>query len=193
MAEQFWDSVQVGKLDAAKQMVTWDTSGYLKYFKDDKFNIKRVDFGEVETLESLVKIDTTLILDRGSKKQGKGETDASEAKSDIRIPTQTILVKTEGVWRVQLKQTLAEVINKTANAAANQFNQMLQQGMQELNNALSGSINEISKSLEEGAKDLGRTLEDNAKQFGDTLNQFQRELEKKLPKPEAKDPSRKEI
>lgn len=191
MAEQFWNSAQVGKLDAAKKMVTWDTSGYLKYFKDDKFNIKRVDFGEIEAQESLVKIDTALILERGSKKQGKAV--ASVAKSDIRIPTQTILVKTEGVWRVQLKQTLAGVLNKTANAAANQFNQMLQQGMQELNNALSGSINEISKSLEEGAKDLGKTLEDNAKQFGDSLNQFQQELEKKMPKPEAKNPSRKEI
>lgn len=184
--------------------MTWDTAGYLKYFNNDKFYIKRVDFGEIETQESLVKIETTLILGRGMKNQGKDieksngqkatdESGVVETKSDIRIPTQTILVKTEGVWRIQLKQTLAEVINKTANAAANQFNQLLQQGMQELNNALSGSINEISKSLEEGAKDLGKTLEDNAKQFGDSLNQFQQELEKQLPKSEPKDPSRKEI
>ncbi len=201
VAEQFWSSAQVGNLDAAKQMVTWDTSDYLKYFKDDKFNIKRVDFGEVITHDSLVKIDTTLVLERGEKKDSQKESSEADrrakVKSDIRIPTQTILVKTEGVWRVQLKQTLAEVINKTVNAAANQFNQMLQQGMQELNNAFSGSINEISKSLEEGAKELGKTLEGNAKQFGESLNQFQQELEnripQRIPKPEDKDPSRKEI
>lgn len=193
VAEKFWSSAQMGKLDAAKHMVTWDTSGYLKYFKDDKFNIKRVDFGEVVAQDSLVKINTTLILERGERKRGEEGTSQAEGKSDIRIPTQTILVKTEGVWRVQLKQTLAEVINKTVNAAANQFNQMLQQGMQELNNALSGSINEISKSLEEGAKELGKTLEGNAKQFGDSLNEFQQELEKRIPKSEDKDPSRKEI
>ncbi len=169
VAEQFWQSAQQGKLESAKQLVSWQTVGYLKYFMDDKFTIKRVEFGESTTQEQRVEIDTILILE---KKQG----------SDIRLPTKTVLIKTENVWRVQLKQTLAAVINQTINAAANQFNRMLQEGMSELNKALSGSINEISQSLEEGAKELGQTLEGNAKQFGDSLNQLQQELEKNIPK-----------
>ncbi len=181
VAEQFWQSAQEGKLDSAKQLVSWDTAGYLKYFKDEKFVIKRVEFGESEAQDDLVKIDTTLILE---KKEG----------SDIRIPTQTILVKTENVWRVQLKQTLAAVINQTLNAAANQFNQMLKEGMQELSKALSGSMSEITKSLEEGAKGLGEALDGNAKQFGESLNKLQQELEKSLPPPKDNTPTfRKEI
>jgi hypothetical protein len=183
VAEQFWDAAQQGKLETAKQYVYWETANYLKYFKAEKFNIKRVEFAEANVQESFVKIDTTLILEKKNK-----------GNSDIRIPTQTVLIKTEGVWRVQLKQTLAAVINKTINAAANQFNQMLQEGMLELNKALSGSINEISKSLEEGAKELGDTLEDNAKHFGETFDKFQQELEKSIPKSkDAQQPSRKEI
>ncbi|HEC04642.1 MAG TPA: hypothetical protein ENI84_00400 [Thiothrix sp.] len=169
VAEQFWQSAQQGKLESAKQLVSWQTVGYLKYFRDDKFTIKRVEFGESTAQDERVEIDTILIIE---KKQG----------SDVRLPTKTVLIKTENVWRVQLKQTLAAVINQTINAAANQFNRMIQEGMSELNKALSGSINEISQSLEEGAKELGQTLEGNAKQFGDSLNQLQQELEKSIPK-----------
>lgn len=182
VAKQFWDAAQQGKLETAKIFVNWETVDYLKYFKAEKFKIKRVEFGEINSQESLIKIDTTLILEKKNKDS-----------SDVRIPTQTVLIKTEGVWRVQLKQTLAAVINKTINAAANQFNQMLQQGVLELNKALSGSIDEISKSLEEGAKDLGNTFEDNAKHFGDSFEKFQQELDKSLPKSNDSNSSRKEI
>ncbi|MEE9303157.1 MAG: hypothetical protein V3U84_05165 [Thiotrichaceae bacterium] len=181
VAEQFWQSAQQGKMDSAKQLVSWDTASYLKYFKDEKFTIKRVEFGETDANEEWVKIETTLIL---QKKEG----------SDVRIPTKTVLVKTENVWRVQLKQTLSAVINQTLNAAANQFNRMLKEGMRELNKALSGSVNEITKSLGEGAKELGETLEDNAKQFGESLNNLQQELENKVPKSKSDiPPSQKEI
>ena len=170
VADQFWQAAQHGQMDSAKQLVSWQTASYLKYFKDEKFTIKRVELGESEVHADLVKIDTILVL---QKKEG----------SDVRIPTKTVLVMTENLWRVQLKQTLAAVIDQTINAAANQFNQLLQEGMQELNKALSGSVEEISKSLEEGAKELGETFEGSAKQFGESLNQLQRELEKSMPKP----------
>ncbi len=180
VAEQFWQSAQQGKMDAAKQMVSWETVGYLKYINDEKFTLRRVEFGEQDIQENKVTIDTVLVLER---KQG----------SDVRIPTRTVIIKTEGVWRVQLKQTMTAVLQQTMNEVANQFNQMLRKGMQELNKALTGSVDDISKSLEEGARELGEALEGNARELNDSLNQFQQELEKKLPKPEQSPPSRKEI
>ena len=166
VAEQFWQAAKQGEMDSAKQLVSWDTAGYLKYFSDDKFIIKRVELGESVTQEEKVSIDTLLVLEK-------------KGSSDVRIPTKTVVVKTENVWRIQLKQTLTAVINQTVNAVANQFNQLLKEGMQELGKALSGSVNEISKSLEEGAKELGESLENNAKQFNESLDQLQQELKNK--------------
>ncbi len=182
VAEQFWQAAEQGHMDAAKQMVSWDTAGYLKYINDEKFKLKRVELGEADIQENVATFDTTLILQR---KQG----------DDFRLPSRTVVIKTEGLWRVQLKQTMTAVLERSMNEAANQFNQLLREGMQELSKSLSGSVEEISKSLEQGAKELSGALEGNAKKFGESVEKFQQELEKSLPKPEKKTvpPSRKEI
>lgn len=181
VAEHFWQAAQQGHMDAAKQMVSWDTAGYLKYLSDDKFKLLRVELGEGDVKEKVATFDTQLIFQKAD-----GDT--------IRLPAKTTLIKTEGVWRVQLKQTMAAVLEKSMDAAANQFNQLFREGLQELNKALTGSVDEISKSLEQGAKELGGALEENAKKWSESVEKFQQELEKSIPEPKKQaPPSRKEI
>lgn len=164
IAEQFWSSAQDKKLDEAKQLVSWETVDYLRYIQDEKLTISHVDLGEVLQADDVAKIDTVIVL-----KREKGD--------DIRIPTKTVLVKTEGVWRIQLKKTLATVLTQTVRTAANQFNQLFSEGLNELDKVLSESVGVMTKSLQQGAEELSKSLEENAEQFGNTLDEMKKELE----------------
>jgi hypothetical protein len=146
IAEQFWSFAQEKELDQAKYYVSWETASYLKYIADDKFKIAHVDLGKVTEKTERVEIDTIIVL---ARKQG----------DNIRIPTKTVLIKTEDVWRIQLQETLTGIIKQTVNEAAGQFNQMLSDGLNELDKALSESVDSVSHSLEQGAKELSNTLD----------------------------------
>jgi len=164
VAEQFWSFAQQKKLDQAKYYVSWETASYLKYMADDKFKIAHVDLSTVSEQEERVEIDTVIVLKR-------------EQGDNIRIPTKTVLIKTEGVWRIQLQKTLTGILKQSVNEAAGQFNQLLSEGLNELDKALNESVNAMSRSLEQGAKNLSKTLEESAGELGNTLDGFKKDLE----------------
>lgn len=164
VANAFWEAVQAKQLDAAKQYVTWDSAKHLNYFTDERMTISSFEFAEPVEKENLIAIDTVVVLER-------------KDKDNVRLPTKTVLVKTEGVWRVELKQTLAAVLERSADKFANQLNQIFQQGISEIDKALAESVGELSGSLEQGAKELGSALEQNAGELSNSLKQFQLELE----------------
>ncbi|MCK5726859.1 MAG: hypothetical protein KAH22_08555 [Thiotrichaceae bacterium] len=162
VAQAFWTAIQEGKMDSAKQLISWDTTGYLKYIHPDRFSLKRFSF-EATGSESN-KIPTSLVL-AGKKNH-----------SDIRIPTHTILKYTEGVWRVDLKQTLVQVINRSANKMGEELNKLLQQGVSELNGVLNESVNELSRSLEEGAQGVSHILQESISDVESSFQQIQQNL-----------------
>lgn len=164
VATEFWKSVQAKQLDSAKKYVTWESAKYLNYFTDEKMKISSFEFAESVEKEDTVAIDTVVVLER-------------KDKDNVRLPTKTVLVKTEGVWRVELKQTLAAVLERSADKFANQLNQIFQQGISEIDKALAESVGELSGSLEQGARELGTALEQNAGELSNSLKQFQIELE----------------
>ncbi|CAA6828396.1 MAG: Unknown protein [uncultured Thiotrichaceae bacterium] len=164
VAAMFWESVQAKQLDSAKQYVTWDSAKHLNYFTDERMKIASYEFAEPVVKEDVIAIDTIVVLER-------------KDKDNVRLPTKTVLVKTEGVWRVELKQTLAAVLERSADKFANQLNQIFQQGISEIDKALAESVGELSGSLEQGAKELGNALEQNAGDLSNSLKQFQLELE----------------
>ncbi len=153
VAEKFWSFAQEKELEQAKYYVSWETASYLKYIADEKFKIAHVDLGQMTEQAERVEIDTVIVLKR---KQG----------DNIRIPTKTIVIKTENVWRIQLQETLTGIIKQTVNEAAGQFNQMLSDGLNELDKALSESVDSMSHSLEQGAKELSNTLDALKKDLG---------------------------
>ncbi|HIQ07202.1 MAG TPA: hypothetical protein EYH35_01960 [Thiotrichaceae bacterium] len=175
IAQEFWGAIQEGKMDSAKQMVSWDTVGYLKYIQPNNFTLKRVDFpAGVEASAENTNVDTdqlkNIITELVVARQGD--------HSDIRIPTRTVLKLDEGVWRVDLKETLVEVVNRSVNKVGDQLNKILQQGVAELNQALNGSINEISKSIEQGAKGFTDILQESLKEVESSLKKVQDDLKK---------------
>lgn len=164
IAEQFWAAAQQQKLEQAKNYVSWETATYLQYLADEKLTIAHVDLGKVSEQAERVDIETVIVLKR-------------EEGDDIRIPTKTVLIKTEEVWRVQLQKTLIGILSQTANKAAGQFGEILSQSLNELDKALSESVDSMSRSLEQGAQELSRSLEESAGQFGQTLDELRKDLE----------------
>lgn len=164
VATAFWEAVQSKKLDAAKQYVTWNSAKHLNYFTDERMKISSFEFTDIVEKKDIITIDTVVVIER-------------KDKDNLRLPTKTVLVKTEGFWRVELKQTLAAVLERSADKFASQLNQFFQQGMSEIDKALAESLGELSGSLEQGAKELGAALEENAVELSNSLKQFQRELE----------------
>lgn len=171
IAQEFWSSVHEGKMDSAKQLVSWDTAGYLKYIQPSNFALKRVDFPESDkesTQDGENSTNVSIITELVIAREG--------SSADIKIPTRTVLKFSEGVWRVDLEKTLVEVINRSVNKVGEQFNIILKQGVDELNQALSGSINDISKSLEEGVKGFTGILQESLKEVESSLRKAREDL-----------------
>lgn len=145
-AELFWQAIVDKDMETAKNLATWESVDYLKYLNRSKTHPERFELGEQMIGEK--KADIKVILH--SRSQGN---------DSIRIQGQTVLVKTEHGWRVDVKKSLGSVIKQSVNNVFDQLNNMMQKGIKELDQSFSDSMEDISKGLEEGAKELQRELE----------------------------------
>ena len=145
-AELFWQAVIDKDMETAKNLATWESVDYLKYLNRSKTHPERFELGEQMIGEKKADIKVTL----HSRSQGN---------ESIRIQGQTVLIKTEHGWRVDVKKSLGSVIKQSVNNVFDQLNNMMQKGIKELDQSFSESMEDISKGLEEGAKELQRELE----------------------------------
>ncbi len=145
VSNEFWLAVQQRDMEKAKNLSTWDTVDYLKYFNTGRFHPERFELGEAMSGDSQASVDVTLY----SARQGT---------SGLKIPGQTELVKTKYGWRVDVKNTLGSIAKHTVDNAFDQLNSLMKKGVQELDKALSESLNDIGKALEQGADELKQEL-----------------------------------
>ena len=145
VSNEFWQAVQQRDMEKAKNLSTWETVDYLKYFNSQKFHPERFVLGE----EMLGDTQSSVMVVLYSTQPGK---------NGIKIPGETDLVKTKYGWRVDVKKTLGSIAQHTVDNAFDQLNGLMQKGVQELDKALSKSLNDIGKALEEGAKELKKEL-----------------------------------
>lgn len=145
VSNEFWQAVQQRDMEKAKNLSTWETVDYLKYFNSQRLHPARFELGD----EMVGKTQSSVVVTLYSSQAGK---------SGIKIPGQTDLVKTRYGWRVDVKKTLGSIAQHTVDNAFDQLNGLMQKGVQELDKALSKSLNDIGKALEEGAKELKKEL-----------------------------------
>lgn len=142
---EFWQAVQQRDMEKAKNLSTWETVDYLKYFNSQRFHPERFVLGE----EMVGDTQSSVMVMLYSTQPGK---------NGIKIPGQTDLVKTKYGWRVDVKKTLGSIAKQTVDNAFDQLNGLIQKGVQELDKTLSESLNDIGKALEEGANELKKEL-----------------------------------
>ncbi len=145
ISNEFWTAVQQRDMEKAKNLSTWDSVDYLKYFNSQRFHPERFELGEEMIGDSRASVNVTLYS-------------ARPGTSGLKIPGQTELLKTKYGWRVDVKNTLGSIAKHTVDNAFDQLNNLMKKGVQELDKALSESLNEIGKALEEGADELRQEL-----------------------------------
>jgi len=145
VSHEFWSAVQQRDMEKAKNLSTWETVDYLKYFNSERFHPERFELGEETPGDAQANVMVTLYS-------------SQPGKSGLKIPGQTDLVKTKYGWRVDVKKTLGSIAKHTVDNAFDQLNNLMRKGVQELDKALSESLNEIGKALEEGTNELKQEL-----------------------------------
>ena len=145
VAAEFWQAVIDKDMETAKTLATWDTVDYLRYIRSGQLKPARFELGEITPGARSAVIDTVL----HSRPQGQ---------ASIRIPGQTVLIKTEQGWRVDLKETIGSTVKETVGTVFDQLNNIMKQGLQGLDKELSNSMKEVEKALQEGVDSLQKEL-----------------------------------
>lgn len=145
VAAEFWQAVIDKDMETAKTLASWDTVDYLRYIRSGQLKPARFELGEITPGDRSAVIETVL------HSQPHGQ-------SSIRIPGQTVLIKTEQGWRVDLKETIGSTVKETVGTVFDQLNNIMKQGLQGLDKELSNSMKEVEKALKEGVNELQKEL-----------------------------------
>lgn len=145
VAAEFWQAVIDKDMETAKTLASWDTVDYLRYIRSGQLKPARFELGEITPGAGSAIIETVL----HSQPQGQ---------SSIRIPGQTVLIKTEQGWRVDLKETIGSTVKETVGTVFDQLNNIMKQGLQGLDQELSNSMKEVEKALQQGVDELQKEL-----------------------------------
>ena len=145
VAAEFWQAVIDQDMETAKTLASWDTVDYLRYIRSGQLKPARFELGEITPGDRSAVIETTL------HSQPHGQ-------SSIRIPGQTVLIKTEQGWRIDLKETIGSTVKETVGTVFDQLNSIMKQGLQGLDKELSSSMKEVEKALKEGVNELQKEL-----------------------------------
>ena len=145
VAAEFWQAVIDKDMETAKTLASWDTVDYLRYIRSGQLKPARFELGKITPGDRSAIIETVL----HSQPQGQ---------SSIRIPSQTVLIKTEQGWRVDLKETIGSTVKETVGTVFDQLNNIMKQGLQGLDEELSSSMKEVEKALKEGVNELQKEL-----------------------------------
>lgn len=145
VAAEFWRAIQTQDMEKAKNLSTWDSVDYLKYFNSDKLRPERFVLGEQKVGDASAEVIVTLY----SARQGQ---------SGVKIPGTTRLIKTEQGWRVNVKTTLSSVVSQTVNNVFDQLGNFMRDSLKELDETLNQSLNELGEALEESANEIKKEL-----------------------------------
>ena len=145
ISNKFWTAVQERDMESAKIVATWDTVDYLRYLNSNQLHPERFELGEQMMGESRAEVETILFT---SKLGEKG----------VKLPGITVLVKTDNIWRVDVKKSMASVIKYSTNNVLDQLNGLMQNGIKGLDDSFSEAMNELGSALEESAEELKREL-----------------------------------
>lgn len=95
VANGFWDAMNAKDIQTAMSYVTKESGDKLQIKDTDDTAKRKVTFGEVKTEDNKASIETTM------------QTHPETSESETRL--QTILVKEDGQWRVDVGQTIASI------------------------------------------------------------------------------------
>ncbi len=144
IAERFWTAVQAGDLQTARQFTSASSVGLV-----------------AETVKALV-IDEVLIGETLRNDRLAIVRTSIWTSTDVdalRISFDTHLVREEGVWRVDLGETHAEVTGAVFAANVRQVGEAMDEGMKELSEALERGAADLKAAIRGALRDLDEQLQ----------------------------------
>lgn len=123
VANDFWDAMMKGDKAAAQKYATKESGAAIAVQGKQEGEERKVILGEPQKNEDHVSIPTTLVTITGGNEQ--------------KIPTNTILVKEDGAWKVDWNRTAAAM--------------------------LGGAMGEMMKGMQDAMKEMGKAFEEAAK------------------------------
>ncbi|MEZ5537313.1 MAG: hypothetical protein R3F02_17050 [Thiolinea sp.] len=142
-ANDFWQAVLNKDMEAAKQLVTWDSVEYLKFLNNGKLSAQRFETGELQITDGVAEVATVLY---------------GGDKADMQMPLRTVLIRHEDGWLIDVQKTLSSMVSGAMGTIVDQLNSFMQDGLKGLDDSLSDSIDQLGKSLEQGLDNLKKDL-----------------------------------
>ncbi|MGB0848659.1 MAG: hypothetical protein ACPGSM_18145 [Thiolinea sp.] len=143
IANKFWQAVLAEDMEAAKQLVTWESAQYLKFLKSQQVDAQRFETGELLITDGVAEVATVLY---------------GGDKGEMKVPLRTVLIRYEEGWLIDVQKTMGSMVSGAMGTIVEQLNSFMQEGLKGLDDSLSDSIDELGKDLERGLDELKQEL-----------------------------------
>jgi hypothetical protein len=143
VAKEFWAALEDQNLEKAKSYATIETRNSLQLNEREENEDVEIEFGEVTVEDSQTRVQTTM--------RSIGE------ESETTIPLETVLVKEEGEWRVDVDQTMMSLFGGAMGRMMEGLGEAMKDGMEDMGKAMvegmKGAMEEMEEEMSKSADD----------------------------------------
>lgn len=136
VAQRFWAALEEKNIEKARGYATRETAGSLNEQEDAEDQEIAVAFGDVESKDDAVMVATTL--------------HTFDAGAEMTFEMQTVLVKEDGTWRVDVNRTMMSMFGGAMGEMMEQMGEAMQEAMQGMAEELQNGMQELSGSMQQG-------------------------------------------
>lgn len=111
---QFWEAILQGDQQAAKALVTLESSDYLPMLQAERLSLQSFELGDLRVEKQQAQVIMRL---RGGE------------KGDLNIPMRTVLRREGELWRIDVKYTTAYLVSGSLDATVNQLDALMQKDL----------------------------------------------------------------
>lgn len=132
VARAFWSALEAHDLETARHYATRETAQSLTIQEEQEGQEITIVFGEVSREDEKSMVATTITT--------------SNEGIEMSIPLQTVMVKEEGAWKVDVNQTMMSMLGGAMGAMMEGLTESMKDGMEELGEAMA---DQMKASMEE--------------------------------------------
>jgi hypothetical protein len=131
VAKNFWSAMEERDIEKARTFATEETAGSVTINEDAEEQETDINFGEITFEDGAAMVATTIAA--------KGD------DSQMEMEMQTVLVKENGTWKVDVDRTFMSMFGGAMGAMMDQMGEAMQKGMEEMGKAMVDAMEEATE------------------------------------------------
>lgn len=155
VAKKFWSAMQSGEFEKARELITPDSMHAFSEIKSEDIRIDSFELGEVLEGENNSYVMVTLV------------------SPDFNQSFKTALKKVNDQWKVDFKETSAELTRAQIREMGDSFRQGIENAGQELAEQLKGAAEAMKQGMQEMEKAIDESLKNKPDKAGKSEPQNQ--------------------